>query len=61
MTDKEFIKTFKKINLLKICKEANVNYCNIMSGRAGQKANHTVAELLKEKLTTLLEQKNTLE
>ena len=61
MTDKEFIKTFKKINLIEICKEVNVNYCNIMSGRAGYEPTHKVAEQIRNKLTELLGQKKDIE
>ena len=54
MTDKEFIKKFKEISITKICEEANVNYHNIMSGRAGYEATAKVAKLIATKMCDLL-------
>jgi hypothetical protein len=54
MTDKEFITKFKEISIKKICTEVNVNYHNIMSGRAGYEATSKVAKLIAIKLCDLL-------
>ena len=54
MTDKEFITKFKEISITKICEEANVNYHNIMSGRAGYEATSKVAKLIATKMCDLL-------
>ena len=54
MNDKEFIKSFKEITIKSICKEQNVNYYNIMSGRAGYDATSKVAKLIATKICNLL-------
>lgn len=54
MTDKEFITKFKEISITKVCEEANVNYHNIMSGRAGYEATAKVAKLIATKICDLL-------
>ena len=54
MTDKEFITKFKEISITKVCEEANVNYHNIMSGRAGYEATSKVAKLIATKICELL-------
>jgi hypothetical protein len=54
MTDKEFISKFKEISITKVCEEANVNYHNIMSGRAGYEATSKVAKLIADKICDLL-------
>ena len=58
MTDKEFIKKFKEISIAKICRETNVNYHNIMSGRAGYKATSIVAKSIADKICELLNSRN---
>ncbi len=54
MLDKDFIKNFKDISIAKICREENVNYHNIMSGRAGYDATHKVAKSIATKICDLL-------
>jgi len=54
MTDKEFIKQFKKISLKEICNEENINYHNIMSGRAGYEATKKVSKAIADKMCELL-------
>ena len=58
MTDKEFINKFKEISIAKICRETNVNYHNIMSGRAGYKSTQKVAKLIADKMCELLNARN---
>lgn len=54
MTDKEFINKFKEISIAKICREQNVNYHNIMSGRAGYEATSKVSNAIATKICDLL-------
>lgn len=54
MTDKEFITKFKEISIIKICEEEQVNYHNIMSGRAGYVATAKVAKAIANKMCDLL-------
>ena len=54
MNDKDFIKEFKKISIKTICKEKNVNYYNIMCGRAGYEATRKVSKELATQLCDLL-------
>lgn len=58
MSDKEFIKQFKKITITSVCKETGVNYHNIMCGRAGYDATKKVANNIAEKLVDLLNKKD---
>ena len=57
MTDKEFIKKFKEISIAKICRETNINYHNIMSGRAGYNATSIVAKSIADKICDLLNER----
>jgi len=57
MNDKDFIKEFKKISIKAICKEQDVNYYNIMCGRAGYNATKKVAQALANSLCDLLDKK----
>ena len=57
MNNKEFIEEFKNISIKSVCKEQNINYFNIMSGRAGYDATDKVANALADKLTDLLNKK----
>lgn len=57
MTDKEFINEFKNITLANICRKLNVNYYNIMSGRAGYETTKKVADEIEKQIKLLLENK----
>ena len=57
MNDKNFIKEFKKISIKNICKQNDINYYNIIGGRAGYEATKKVVEILSNELQTLIDKK----
>ena len=57
MSDKEFIKQFRKINIINICKKINVNYYNIMSERSGYSTTKKVANELEKQIKELLDKR----
>lgn len=46
MTDLEFIKTFSKITVKRVCEENNINSSNLWSGRLSKEKIHTIRKAI---------------
>lgn len=55
MSDLEFVKEFRKIQITRICKKVGVDYCNFISGRSRKASAKKVKEELVKQLKELLE------
>lgn len=53
MTDLEYIKKFNSIQITKICKKLNVDYANLISGRASKKNTEKVKKELESEFAKL--------
>lgn len=53
MESKEFVKRFRKIKLKYICKNLNINYSNILNGRASEKCFDRLKNELDKKIILL--------
>lgn len=54
MTDLEFIKGSAKITVIKACKDCNVNYSNLWSGRASKNNILKIRKYLEKQLRDLI-------
>lgn len=55
MSDLDFVKEFRKIQITRICKKVGVDYCNFISGRSSKENEKKVKEELLKQLNELLE------
>lgn len=60
MTDLEYIKSFTKIQVTKICKKLGIDYCNLFNGRTSKKNEQLVRKELESQFAKLYINKDEL-
>ena len=56
MSDLDFVKEFRKIQITRICKNVGVDYCNFISGRCSKESTEKVKNELIKRLNELLKE-----